>query len=103
MDINVQELKTKLQAADEFVLIDVREPWENEEFNVGGQLIPVGTLMNQIWELEDYKEKEVVVYCRSGNRSGMAKALLQAQGFTNVRNLTGGMNAWQEAFGTAKP
>lgn len=103
MDINVQELKAKLQAGEEFVLIDVREPWENEEFNVGGQLIPLGNLMNQIWELEDYKDSEVVLYCRSGNRSGMAQALLQAQGFSNVRNLTGGMNAWQEAFGNAKP
>ncbi len=103
MDINVQELKTKFEAGEEFVLIDVREPWENEAFNIGGQLIPVGDLMNQLWELEDHKADELIVYCRSGNRSGMAKALLEAQGFSNVRNLIGGMNAWQEAFGDAQP
>ncbi len=103
MDITVQELRQKLASGEKFTLIDVRELWENEEFNVGGQLIPLGSLMNQLWELEDHKNDEVVVYCRSGNRSGMAQALMQAQGFTNVRNLTGGMLAWRETFGDTKP
>ena len=103
MDITVQELQEKLKGDDKFVLIDVREPWENDEFNVGGDLIPLGDLVNKLYELDDHKESEVVVYCRSGNRSGMAQALMQAQGFTNVRNLTGGMLAWQEAFGDTKP
>lgn len=85
------------------MLIDVREPWENEEFNVGGELIPLGSLMNRIWEFEGDKNQEIVVYCRSGNRSGMAQTLLESQGFSNVRNLTGGMLAWQDAFGSAKP
>ncbi len=103
MDITVQELRQKLESGAPFVLIDVREAWENEEFNVGGQLIPVGTLMNTFWELEEHKGDEIVLYCRSGARSGMAQALLQAQGFANVRNLTGGMLAWKAAFGDTKP
>ena len=103
MDITVQELRKKMEAGESFVLIDVREPWENEEFNVGGQLIPIGSLMNRFHELDDHKNDEIVVYCRSGNRSGMAQALLSAQGYANVRNLTGGMIAWQEAFGNTKP
>ena len=44
MDINVQELKERLDNGEEFILIDVREPYENEEFNVGGELIPLGTI-----------------------------------------------------------
>ncbi|TNE52597.1 MAG: rhodanese-like domain-containing protein [Bacteroidetes bacterium] len=103
MDITVQELRKKLEDGEEFVLIDVREPWESEQFNVGGQLIPIGSFMNRFHELDDHKTDEIVVYCRSGNRSGMAQALLRAQGYTNVRNLTGGMIAWQQAFGTTKP
>ncbi len=103
MNITVQELKQKLEAGETVTLVDVREPWENEEFNIGGQLIPLGNLMNQLWELDAHKNDEVVVYCRSGNRSGMAQALMQAQGFANVRNLTGGVLAWKDAFGESKP
>lgn len=103
MDITVQELKQKMESGEAFTLVDVREGWENEEFNIGGQLIPLGGLMNQLYELEPHKNDEIVVYCRSGNRSGMAQALLQAQGFTNVRNLTGGVIAWKDAFGETKP
>ncbi len=103
MDINVQELRKKLEAGENFLFIDVREPWEHQEFNLGGQLIPVGELMNRSWELKDHMNDEIVLYCRSGARSGMAQALLQAQGFANVRNLTGGLIAWKDAFGNFKP
>jgi rhodanese-related sulfurtransferase len=103
MDITVEELHQKLQSGEKFVFIDVREPWENEEFNLGAQLIPLGTLMNSMWELEDHKGEEIVVHCRSGARSGMAQAMMQAQGFQNVRNLTGGIMAWEAAFGRTKP
>lgn len=99
MDITVQELRQKLDSGEQFLLLDVREPWEYEEFNVGGKLMPVGSLMNQMWELEEYKDQPVVVHCRSGARSAMAQGLLMANGFTNVRNLKGGMMAWLEAFG----
>ena len=98
MDITEQELKEKLDRGENFVLIDVREPYEHSEFNVGGQLLPIGGFMASIPELEAHKEEEVIVYCRSGNRSGMAKHLLVAAGFSNVRNLLGGMLAWQELY-----
>lgn len=99
MDITVQELRQKLDAGENIVLIDVREPWEYEEFNLGGKLIPVGTLMNTMWELDEYKEADVIVHCRSGARSAMAQGLLLANGFKKVRNLKGGVLAWLEAFG----
>ena len=95
MDITVQELRQKLDSGEQFLLLDVREPWEYEEFNIGGKLVPVGSLMNQMWELEEYKDQPVVVHCRSGARSAMAQGLLMANG----RNLKGGMLAWLEAFG----
>lgn len=99
MDITVQELKQRLDAGDKFIFLDVREPWEHEEFNLGAQLIPLGDLMNRAWEFEEHKADEIVVHCKSGGRSGMAQAILQAQGFTNVRNLMGGVLAWKSEFG----
>ena len=98
MDINVIELKEKLNNRDDFVLIDVREPYEHEEFNIGGQLIPLGSIPNSISQLMEHQDKEVVVYCRSGKRSAMAQHFLQQIGFKNVRNLTGGVLAWADAF-----
>ncbi len=98
MNIDAKELKEKLDRGDDFVLIDVRESHEHQEFNVGGQLIPVGIIQTKVPELEQHKNDEVVVYCRSGARSGMAQQILQRAGFTNVRNLTGGMLAWRETF-----
>ncbi len=83
----------------DFVLIDVRESYENDEFNIGGKLIPVGAFMAAIPGLSDHKNEEIVLYCRSGSRSGMAKQLLVASGFTNVKNLLGGMMAWKANFG----
>lgn len=99
MDITVQELKQKLDRGDSFIFIDVREPYEYEEFNIGASLIPLGGLMGRISELSGKEGEEIVVHCRSGARSGMAQQLLQGIGFTNVRNLTGGILAWQDAFG----
>ena len=103
MDINVQELRDRLAAGEKFVFIDVREPWEYEEFNIGATLMPLGDLMNKMWELEDHKNDEIVVHCRSGQRSGMAQSMLTANGFSNVRNLSGGVTAWMDAFGPVKP
>ena len=98
MDINIDELKEKLDNKEEFIFIDVREPHEYEEFNLGAKLIPLGDVMQIISEYENQKEQEIVVHCRSGARSGMAKNLLTEAGFKNVRNLEGGVLAWQEKY-----
>jgi rhodanese-related sulfurtransferase len=103
MEITVQELRQKLEAGEPFVFIDVREPWEYEEFNLGAQLIPLNALVNSMYELDDHKNDPIVVHCRSGSRSAMAQGLLMANGFKNVRNLKGGAMAWLEAYGTEKP
>lgn len=101
MDINVQELKQRLDADDQnFVLIDVREPAEHSAFNIGGRLIPMGNIPTVLNELQDQQDEEIIVYCRSGGRSGQVQRFMQQQGFSNVRNLTGGMLAWQDAFGS---
>ncbi len=99
MDISVQELRNKMEAGEKFVLLDVREPDERTAFNIGGKHIPLGTVPARIQELAGDKNEEVVVYCRSGKRSGMAQQYLRQAGFANVRNLEGGMLAWLDAFG----
>jgi len=99
MDITVQELKEKLEKKEEFIFIDVREGYEYEEFNLGAKLIPLGTVAGAIEDYETSKDKEVVIHCRSGARSGMAQQMFQEAGFTNVRNLTGGVLQWQSVYG----
>ena len=96
-NITVEELKKRLDAGEKLNIVDVREPNEHAEFNIGGKLIPLGKIQSmQIDELEEFKDKELILYCRSGNRSGQACLFLDSMGFTNTRNLTGGMLAWRE-------
>lgn len=94
-DITVTELKTRLDNKEDLKLIDVREIHENQEFNIGGTLIPLGSLAQKLVTIEDHKDQEIVVYCRSGQRSGMAKEFMLQHGFTQVRNLLGGVLEWQ--------
>ena len=95
-DITPTELKQRQQAGETPTIIDVRETWENEESRIpGSQNIPLGALPDKLDELEELKNEEVIVHCKSGGRSGSAKAFLTQQGFTNVRNLLGGMQAYQ--------
>jgi rhodanese-related sulfurtransferase len=99
-NISVEELKTRMEAGEELYIVDVREPQENADFNIGGVLLPLGKIKSmQIEDIEDWKDKEVIFYCRSGNRSGQACLFLDMAGFKDTKNLTGGMLAWQEKFG----
>jgi rhodanese-related sulfurtransferase len=95
--ISVEELKKRLDAGEALHLLDVREPHEHADFNIGGTLLPLGRVMQMDTdEIEPWKNEEVIVYCRSGNRSGQASMILETAGFTNIKNLTGGMMAWQD-------
>ncbi len=98
-DITTQELKERIDAGEKLNLFDVRELNEYEEFNIGATLIPLGELPGRISELAHLKNEEVIVHCRSGARSGQAKLFLEDAGFTNVRNVLGGMLDWQDRFG----
>lgn len=93
-DITADELKEKIKKGDDFLFIDVREPWEYEEFNIGAKLVPLGELPGAIDDWDDWLEKEVIVHCKSGARSAAAKAFMQKNGFENVRNLIGGIMDW---------
>lgn len=95
--ISVQELKARLDAGEKLNIIDVREPYEYQEFNIGAQLIPLGKIQTmQVEELDDLRDQELIVHCRSGQRSMMACMILDSLGFKDTKNLAGGMLAWQE-------
>ncbi|MES2558191.1 MAG: rhodanese-like domain-containing protein [Bacteroidota bacterium] len=97
-DITCQELKERMDKGENLIIIDVREVHEFEEFNIGAQLIPLGEIPYKLDELAHLKNEEIILHCRSGNRSGNAKMFMMENGFTNVRNLLGGMIEWREKF-----
>jgi rhodanese-related sulfurtransferase len=94
-DITVQELKERLDAGTAPKIIDVREVHEYETDHIDAENIPMGIVPLRVAELEGYKDQELVICCRSGGRSGQITNYLKGQGFSGVRNLAGGMLAWQ--------
>lgn len=95
--ITVEEVKEKLQNNEEICLLDVRQPEERDEFHIGGRHLPLSKIMNfETDTIEDWKDKEVVLYCRSGKRSMQAGVFLEQQGFAHVKNLSGGIVDWQK-------
>lgn len=102
-EITVEELKSKIDSGANINIIDVREPEEYNEANIGAKLLPLGQIMNmQFDEIEDLKNEELIVHCRSGKRSIQACMVLEGAGFTNTVNVVGGILAWQEKYGNQK-
>ena len=85
---SAEEIKARLDAGEKINLIDVREPHENAEFNIGGILLPLGKIQAmQTEDIDDLKNEEVICYCRSGQRSMMAAMMLEQFGFiTTILN-----------------
>ena len=102
MDITVKELKERMDRGDAPTLIDVREPHEHAICNIpGAQLIPQGQLV-QALDLFD-PSKEIVVHCKCGGRSVRAVEYMKSKGFTNARNLAGGVLAWVTEIDPSQP
>jgi adenylyltransferase/sulfurtransferase len=100
-EISVEELKRRLDAKEDFVLVDVREPHEYQICNLNGKLIPLNDLPRRITELDP--AKETVVHCRSGQRSARAVNFLRQAGFNKVSNLSGGILAWADRIDPKVP
>ena len=97
--ITVTELKARLDRGEKPIIIDVREPYEFEDFKINGRLISLGNIQAALPDLEDFMDEEIIIHCHSGARSAAATDFLTKQGFTNVKNLTGGMVAWKAMVG----
>lgn len=102
-DITVQELKEKKESGKNFLLLDVRENVEYLVSNLDGHHIPLGQLDTRLKELEDHKEGEVIVMCRTGNRSSRAASFLEKNGFDDVANLNGGIKKWADEIDPSMP
>ncbi len=96
--ISAQELKQKLDSQEDFQLIDVREEYEFEDFNIGGVNIPMDNVLDSIDKIA--KDKPVVLCCKSGKRSkATLLALSKKYNFTNIYSLNGGVFGYQEEVG----
>jgi sulfur-carrier protein adenylyltransferase/sulfurtransferase len=96
-EITVEEYKQRIDAGEEIFLLDIREFVESSIASIGGVLIPMSELRDRLHELPADKNEEIIVYCRTGNRSHHAAAYLREEaGFANVKNLLGGIYAWNE-------
>lgn len=93
--VTVEELKKMMDEKADFQLIDVREKNEKDVADIGGELIPMGSVAANKDKIS--KDKTVIVYCRSGRRSANVISELQEKsGYTNLYNLTGGILAWAD-------
>jgi rhodanese-related sulfurtransferase len=98
--ITVEALKARIDAGENLHILDVREPAEYAEFNIGAKLLPLGKIQSmQVDDIDNWKDDEVIIHCRSGKRSATACMFLETMGFANTVNVEGGMLAWQEKFG----
>lgn len=91
--ISVDELKDLIDNQGDFQLIDVREVHEYESANIGGELIPMQTVPDNLDKIN--KDKQLVVMCRSGKRSANVVNFLEQNGYTNAYNLEGGILDWK--------
>ena len=89
------ELKEWIAGGKDFLLVDIREDVERETYHIGGEHIPMGDLISRLDEMP--KDKDIVLYCEKGIRSVIVIQRLEALGFNNLFNLSGGMSAWKQA------
>lgn len=94
-NITVAALRSRLDAGEDLIILDVREQAEFDEVNMNGHLIPLSKLRQfEMDSIEQFKDREVIVHCKGGVRSIEACMLLEQNGFTNTVNLEGGIMAW---------
>ena len=100
--ITPKELKSRLDKGDKLVLVDVREPWEYAIATLEGSvLVPLATLQQSLGKLD--RNAEIIAVCHHGMRSADATGFLLQQGFANVKNLIGGMDAWSTQVDPSVP
>lgn len=100
-EITVEELKQWRDEGREHRLIDVREPNEYRFVNIGGELLPLGSLPSALQQFDP--EEDLVVHCKMGGRSAMAVEFLRKHGYTKARNLQGGILAWASRIDPTLP
>lgn len=95
-EINAKEIFVRLQNGEHLNLLDVRGKMEFHTFNIGGKNIPLPELNENLGGLDWNKDEEIIVICKVGLRSATAKSILELNGYKNIRNLSGGLIAFQK-------
>lgn len=99
--MNVHELKQRLDAGEDLYILDVREPYEYQIANIGGTLIPMNDVPQRLAEID--RNREIIVHCKMGGRSQRVAEFLANQGYPNVKNLAGGITAWADQIDPKVP
>lgn len=102
-EISVEELHARFEAETPVVLLDVRQAYEYDIINLEGVLIPLEELSSRLNELRAWKNDEIIVHCRTGNKSAEAVELLRKNGFPKARNLKGGITEWAQKIDPSFP
>jgi rhodanese-related sulfurtransferase len=94
-DIDVRSVKQLLDRGEPFLLVDCREPSENQLVKIAGSVnVPIREIPARLAELEEHRQGRIVVHCHHGGRSQRATEFLRSQGFTGAQNMVGGIDAW---------
>jgi molybdopterin/thiamine biosynthesis adenylyltransferase/rhodanese-related sulfurtransferase len=103
-EVSAVDLRGMLEGEAKFLLLDVREPDEFLRARIeGSQQLPLGELEGRVAEIEEWKERPVVIHCHKGGRGAKACGLLHAKGFADVKNLSGGIDAWSLTVDASVP
>jgi len=104
LEIDVSAVKQLRDSGEQFLLLDVRNPDEYATAKIeGATLIPMGELQARLSELEPHKQDHVVVHCHHGGRSMRVTQFLRQQGFSQVQNMDGGIDAWSSQVDSSAP
>ena len=104
IEIDVESVKTLLDAKADLLLLDCRQDDEYAMVHIDGAThIPMGSIPERVGELAAHKDRPIVVHCHHGGRSLRVTNWLRSQGFSNVRNMTGGIDAWSLQIDNSKP
>jgi rhodanese-related sulfurtransferase len=104
IEIDVQSVKNLLDQQHDLLLLDCREPDEYAHVHIAGaKHVPMGQIPDRVAELEPHKQRPIVVHCHHGGRSLRVTQWLRMQGFTNVRNMTGGIDSWSQLIDNSLP
>ena len=99
--LSPKEVKQRIDAGEDLLILDVRELHEYQIANIGGKLIPLGEVPRRLAEID--RNREIVVHCHAGVRSQRAAEILKKSGYERVSNLAGGIQAWSEQVDPSVP
>lgn len=106
LEVDCRSVKSRLDspAAEEWLLVDCREPDEHATANISGaQLIPMSQLPERLSEIEEFRERPLIVHCHHGGRSLRVARWLREQGFAQAQSMAGGIDEWSREIDTSVP